>query len=352
MGPSASPAPAAFNRRRFRAAPAGQDARPHRPVPPRAGAKGVADLPGQRYLLKDPSCRFPVFEHTKWFWWATHGRRGARPVSPMGPLLAPFRVHLHDISVNIPHNPCSLKLMGRLPVPSRPRRAAPGRRALPQPHQRMGGLRPPALRVVGPAGRSGRRSIPGAGRGRCRHAVGAAGFGHPCPADRGRRCERTGRTHPPGEPCGSRGGPVAHRIGRGECRDQLVSGLSGAPPKHRPPTGSGGLPWALSRERQQFPPAAGRATAGTRCSRHTRCTRDISTAHSAIGPNLERFPCTRGVIRLMAEVIHSLWMNEGAYLLIRPSAAGHRRRGRRLGWVGSHHDVRDRIHPGRFATGR
>lgn len=130
MGLSASPGPAAFTWRRFRAAPAGQHAHPHRSAPPRAGAKRVADPRGPMYLLDHPSCRFPVSEYAKWFGWATHRRRGALPASPMRPLFAPFRVRLHDISVNLPHNPSLLKLIGRLPVRARPRRAAARRRCV------------------------------------------------------------------------------------------------------------------------------------------------------------------------------------------------------------------------------
>jgi predicted AAA+ superfamily ATPase len=51
---------------------------------------------------------------------------------------------------------------------------------------------------------------------------------------------------------------------------------------------------------------------------HIRCTRSCSTGCSRTGPTLERFQRTRGVLRLMSAVIHTLWLRDDPAPLIMP----------------------------------
>ena len=83
---------------------------------------------------------------------------------------------------------------------------------------------------------------------------------------------------------------------------------------------------------REFPPGCrqARSTRGTGCSPPTRCPGVLDRLRGDLS-DLECFLDARGVPRLMVRVIHSLWMSGHPNLLIRPGAAGHRNRGRRLG---------------------
>ena len=84
----------------------------------------------------------------------------------------------------------------------------------------------------------------------------------------------------------------------------------------------------------ELPPERRKGDCPRRMQRPCRFNGSYSIGYSAIWSDLERFQPTRVPPRPMAKVIHSLWMNDDANLLLRAGASGHRRRGAtpRLGW--------------------
>ncbi len=205
------------------------------------------------------------------------------------------------------------------------RRAVQRVRAVPDPDRRVGRLCPPALRPERPARRvASRRSSPSPRRSpRRRSASKNCLLVISLPAsDRESPHAQADDVEVGGEAgarrwtgCRTSSAGWNRRGGRRAPRRASRSSAGGCSSRSPSPTSSRDRDAVVARLRRPLPDAApgvparvprGRLRASA--SRPpTRSTRSCSTGSTTTGRRLEKFQRTRGVLRLMAAVIHSLW---------------------------------------------